>query len=192
MDQAKNLQLIKRWVEGWPRNQKEVLDLMLKWPDELRIQDRIVAFQIKRATGHIKKDRWHTSAVSQSFLEGLCRGFASGMRKGDIRPKDVPPNLLIWALEVAGGTITKPTGKVGRSYANVLRDLKILSVTSALQEQLGINQEDAKALIAEAVDGLTEDRVHEALRRARAQERSRLGIVVLNMLEIKYLEEKFN
>ena len=175
--------LIRSVLDGWPCDQMDIVDELIRWPGDRRKQDEFVGKLISLAQARKEKDRWCTAETARGMLETLCEKYARQILDGGATAAVLPDSLASWALLVAAGKIDD-LPKMGRPI-KVLRDLKLLWVVDRIRSDLSISQEKADAIVAEAA-GLTPEGFRRSRKRGTDARDDPLGEVVLDMLRYHY------
>lgn len=181
MEEAQVLAMIKRRIEGWPKDQHDVLRLGFFWPKGLSDQEREIAhlFEQLRDT-QVSLLEPHTI---YELLQAMAREFGYAMMERRTNISNVPSSLVAWALLVAGDAAPRPSKRNGRPLIpNALRNLKILSVEDYLRQDLGYTREEALRLIGSVI-ARDRETVITALRNAKKSAKTKTGSQIMFVLE---------
>ena len=182
MDEAQVLAMIKRRIEGWPKDQHDLLKLGFIWPDGLPDQERTVAYLFQ----DLREPQlsFLEPHMIYEYLQERAREFGYAMVEKRTNISNVPSSLVAWALLVAGDAAPRPSKRTGRPLLpGVLRNLKILSVEEYLRQDLGYTREEALRLIGSVMDRDRET-VITALRNAKKSAMTQTGAQILFVLSV--------
>ena len=181
MDEAQVLALIKRRIEGWPKDSHDILRSEFFWPDGLPNQDRAVAYLFQEMRE--PQVSFLEPHIIYEFLQARARQFGYAMVQSRTNISNVPSSLVAWALLVAGDAAPRPSKRTGRPLMpGTLRNLKILSVEDYLRQDLGYTRDEALRLIGSVI-GRDRETVITALRNARMSAKTKPGAKIMFVLE---------
>ena len=181
MGEEQVLAMIKRRIEGWPKDSHDVLGSGFFWSDGLPDQDRAIAYLFQELRE--PQVSFLEPHVIYEFLQARAREFGYAMVSGRTKISDVPSSLVAWALLVAGDAAPRPSKRTGRPLVpGTLRNLKILSVADYLRQDLGYTREAALRLIGRVI-GRDRETVVTALRNAKLRAKTKPGAQIMFVLE---------
>ena len=185
MDEQQIHEWIKAVFADQPAKCLDSLILALVWPDDLASQDLIVDILIRKAAQ--KRDRWRESEAAQQFLQGKAREAEYAMRFEGARPENFSPNLIAWALSIAGHDGEPRKYGPGRPQTEALRNIVILALVDAIKAETGCTEDNALNYIARARKD-PEDTIRSRMKQARIDRKTRVGNFIYNGVEIMVYE----
>ena len=182
--------LVRSILNGWPRDQMDIVNELIQWPVAGSKQDEFVAYLVRLTQARKERDVWHTAETARDMLEALCETYARQIIDGGAPAGVLPDSLAAWALLVAAGKIEE-LPKIGRR-SDVLRDLKLLWIVDKIQADLQTSRAKAEDIAGDGAKLKSLEGVRAAARRGELAKNTPLGEAVFDMLRHKYGGRSFN